>query len=298
MGQGVNTRMRRNFRSSLTLALALCFTVRLSFAADAQLSSESLRFAGAGTVLAGTLVTPPKIIAAAVLVQGSGQTQRMLGFANALARRGIATLTYDKRGVGESSGMYAGPEVGSNNVEPSNLQLLAGDAAAAIRELMHRLPADHGPVGMIGFNQGGWIVPLAAKINPDIKFMVLWSAPLVTTHEQLRFQDFTGQQPDFWDHHTESAAREYIAGAGKIPWRFADDDPVDALKDLSIPGLWLFGGRDVNVPVNLSIERLKALTAQGKPFEFQLFPASGHNLDEKDAFPATIAWIKARGSPP
>jgi len=290
--------MRRHLGLRLTLALALSIRVMPIFAADAQISKENFRFPGAGTVLAGTLVTPPKIVAAVVLVQGSGQMPRMGGFAAVLAQQGIATLTYDKRGVGESSGMYAGPEVGTNNVEPSNLQLLAGDAAAAIRELMHRLPADHGPVGMIGFNQGGWIVPLAARINPDIKFMVLWSGPLVSTHEQLRFQDFTEQQPDFWDHHTESAAREYIAGAGKIPWRFADDDPVDALKDLSIPGLWLFGGRDVNVPVNLSIERLKALTAQGKPFEFQLFPASGHNLDEKDAFPATIAWIKALNSPP
>jgi uncharacterized protein len=257
-----------------------------------------LRFAGAGTVLAGTLVTPPKIIAAVVLVQGSGQTQRMLGFANALARQGIATLTYDKRGVGESSGLYVGAEVGTNNVDPSNLQLLAADAAAAARELVRRLPADHGPVGMIGFSQGGWIVPLAAKASPDIKFMVLWSGPLVTTHEQSRFQDFTEQQPDFWDHHTESEARERIAGAASERWRFADDDPVDALKDLSIPGLWLFGGRDANVPVNLSIERLKTLIAQGKPFEYQLFPASGHNLDEKDASPATIAWIKALGSPP
>src|SRR5665213_4360279 len=153
--------MHRRLVSLLTLALALAITAAPTFAAGAQLSSESLRFAGAGTVLAGTLVTPPKIIAAVVLVQGSGQTQRMLGFADALARQGIAALTYDKRGVGESSGLYAGPEVGTNNVEPSNLQLLAEDAAAAIRQLMHRLPADHGPVGMIGFSQGGWIVPLA-----------------------------------------------------------------------------------------------------------------------------------------
>jgi len=289
-------RMRRHFRLLLTLTLALC-AAGLTFAADAPFASENFRFPGAGTVLAGTLVTPPKIVAAVVLVQGSGQTQRMLGFATALARQGIAALTYDKRGVGESSGLYAGPEVGTNNVDPPNLQLLAADAAAAIRELLRKLPPDHGPVGIIGFSQGGWIVPLAAKATPDIQFMVLWSGPLVTTHEQLRFQDFTEQQPDFWDHHTQSQARERITGTAGARSRFADDDPIDALNDLSIPGLWLFGGRDVNVPVNLSIERLEPLMAQGKPFEYKLFPASGHNLDEKDAFPATIAWIKALRSP-
>ncbi len=173
-----------------------------AFAADAS-TSESMRFAGAGTVLAGTLVMPPKIIAAVALVQGSGQTQRMLGFANALAKQGIATLTYDKRGVGESSGLYVGSEVGTNNVDPTESgSYWPGTPQAAVREPTRRLPPNHGPVGIIGFSQGGWIVPLAVKANPDVRFMVLWSGPVVTTHEQLRFQDFTQQQPDFWDHYS------------------------------------------------------------------------------------------------
>jgi pimeloyl-ACP methyl ester carboxylesterase len=285
------------FKLRATLCLALCLCANASFAANAQPASESFRFASVGAVLGGTLVVPSHSIAAVVLVPGSGQTPRMLGFARALAKQGIAALTYDKRGVGESSGLYAGPEVGTNNVDPPNLQLLAGDAASAVRELMRRLPPDHGPVGIIGFSQGGWIVPLAAKMNADIQFMVLWSGPLVTTHEQLRFQFFTEQKPDFWEHHTEAQAREQMRTAADR-YQFIDDDPLDALKDLSIPGLWLFGGRDVNVPVKLSIERLEALKADGKPFEYQEFPASGHNLDEKDAFPATIAWIKSRASPP
>jgi hypothetical protein len=287
--------MRRPLASLLTLALYLATAP--GFAAGAAFTSENFRFPGAGTVLAGTLVTPAKISAAVVLVQGSGQTQRMLGFADVLAKQGIATLTYDKRGVGESSGLYAGPEVGSNDLEPSNLQLLAADAAAAVRELVRQLPSDHGPVGMIGFSHGGWVVPLAAKINADIAFMVLWSGPLVTTHEQLRFQDFTEQQADFWDHHTEAQVRERIVSGASDRLHFADDDPLDALKNLSIPGLWLYAGRDVNVPVGLSIERLKTLTDQGKPLEYQLLPPSGQKLDEKAAFTATVAWIQARQSP-
>jgi pimeloyl-ACP methyl ester carboxylesterase len=213
----------------------------------------------------------------------------MLGFANALAKQGIATLTYDKRGVGESGGLY----VGIHNAEPSNLQLLAQDAACAVQELTRRLPSRQGPVGIIGFSQAGWIVPLAAKASPGIRFMVLWSGPLATTYQQLRFQHLTQEQTDFWDHHTESEVRADLRAAGDDHIPFGDTDPLDALKDLSIPGLWLFGGRDIYVPVNLSIERLSALMAQRKPFEFKLFPASGHDLDERDAFPAAIEWIKS-----
>jgi hypothetical protein len=173
--------MHRHVGSLLTLALALCLSGPPIFAAEPQLATENTRFPSAGTVLAGTLVLPPQIVAAVVLVQGSGPTERMLGFANSLAKQGIATLTYDKRGVGESGGLY----VGTHNAEPSNLQLLAQDAACAVHELTRRLP---------------------------------------------------------------------------------------------------------------SIERLRALMAQGKPFEFKLFPASAHDPDEKDAFAATIEWIKSTAS--
>jgi uncharacterized protein len=288
----VNRRLYRFVGTLPTLALALCVSGPPTLAAEPQLATESFKFPSAGAILAGTLVVPAQIVAAVVLVQGSGPTERMLGFANALAKQGIASLTYDKRGVGESGGVY----VGRHNADPSNLQLLARDAACAVQELMRRLPSQHGPVGIIGFSQGGWIVPLAAKADPDIKFMVLWSGPLATTHEQLRFQDLTQQQPDFWDHHTEAQVRQSLSVTGDDHIPFGDTDPRDALKDLSIPGLWLFGGRDIYVPVTLSIERLRALMAQGKRFEFKLFPASGHDLDEKDAFPATIEWIKRTAS--
>ena len=38
-----------------------------------------------------------------------------------LAETGIVVLTYDKRGVGKSGGVYAGPKVGTNNVDAADL---------------------------------------------------------------------------------------------------------------------------------------------------------------------------------
>ena len=235
---------------------------------------------------------PPDIVAAMVLVHGSGPEERMTTHSQALADQGIATLTYDKRGVGKSGGVYVGPEVGTNNVSVENLSLLAADAAAAVKELVRRLPRDpRVPVGLTGGSQAGWIIPLAALRSPDAKFMVIWSGPLVTAREQLRFQFYTDGKADFWDHHTETEAREHIR-SDPDRFQFVDTDPRESLGKLSIPALWLFGGRDINVPVRLCIERLHALIESGKPYEYKLFPREGHSLPPAETIPATVDWIR------
>ena len=248
------------------------------------------QYRSADITLSGTLVMPPNMVAAVVLVHGSGREARNVEFAQALARCGVATLTYDKRGVGKSGGVYAGAEVGTNNVDPQNLDLLAGDASAGVEELRRLISSPHTPVGLMGGSQAGWIIPLAAARTPEVKFMILWSGPLVTTLEQLRFQFFTDGRADFWDRHSEAEVREQV-GSGRDRYHFVATDPVDSLRKLSIPGLWLYGGRDVYVPVGLSIERLQTLVTNGKPFEYQLFPEWEHNPPFRQALSSSVVWL-------
>jgi fermentation-respiration switch protein FrsA (DUF1100 family) len=269
----------------------LVFATAASIGCWAQTSSNDARFRSGGVTIAGTVEIPPNVWAAAVLVQGSGRAERMTGFAQWLASQGVASLTYDKRGVGKSGGVYAGPEVATNNVDPANLNLLAGDAVAALRELTRRIDNHHVPLGLIGFSQAGWIVPLAARRSSAAKFMILWSGPVVTTREQLRFQFFTEGKADFWEKHSEADVREHVRSDADR-FQFIDTDPAKTLANLAIPGLWLFGGRDLNVPVALSVERLRVLSATGKPFEYRVFPESGHQLSEPDALPVIIEWLK------
>jgi len=162
-----------------------------------------------------------------------------------------------------------------------------------VEELIRLLPSPRKPVGLIGFSQAGWIIPLAAGANPGVKFLVLRSGPAVTTREQMRFQEFTQQKSDFWKHHSEAQARDRIR-IGPDRFVFADNDPRDSLRLVSVPALWLFGGRDANIPVSLSVERLKPFAARGKPFEYRLFPESAHRLNEHDALPVMIKWITQR----
>lgn len=262
-----------------------------SVVTDAAPAAQDLEFRSADAILSGTLLVPSNMIAALVLVHGSGKESRNLAFALALARNGVATLTYDKRGVGKSGGVYAGPEVGKNNVDPQNLDLLAGDVSAAVKELVRRISSPRTPVGLIGVSQAGWIIPLAAVRTRNVKFMILWSGPLVITLEQLRFQFLTNGKADFWDHHTEAEAREHVR-SDPDRYSFVATDPVDSLRKLPIPSLWLYGDRNVSVPVRMSLERLEALTASGKPFKYLVFPDSGHELPFRQALSASIDWLQ------
>lgn len=205
-------------------------------------------------------------------------------------------MTYDKRGVGESGGVYAGPSVGTNNIDTTNLHLLSQDASSAVNTFRNYLKDKITPIGLVGFSQAGWIIPITANKNPQIKFMVLFSCPTITTLEQLRFQFYTNGNNSFWENHTEEEAREHIKN-DPDRYQFVATDPKVSLNTLSIPGLWLFGEKDIQIPVKLCMEQLNALKAQGKPFEYTLFSKLGHKtVSYNDTAPVDISiqWIKQK----
>jgi uncharacterized protein len=254
-------------------------------------SVVNVEFQSRDATLAGSVVIPPRVVAGVVIVHGSGKETRNLDLARALAQRGVATLTYDKRGTGKSGGTYLGPEVGTNNVDTSNLELLAEDAIAAMKELSRRLCSPRTPLGLMGMSQAGWIIPIAAASSLAVNFMVIWSGPLVTTLEQLRFQFLTEGREDFWEKNTEARVREHVRSAPDR-YRFSPTDPVASLRKLSIPGLWLYGRRDLNVPTSLSIERLELLASAGKRFKHVQFPDAGHQLPFDAALAASMEWLQ------
>ncbi|MEM7575519.1 MAG: alpha/beta fold hydrolase [Bacteroidota bacterium] len=295
-----NSQKTNKLKASTTLKRFCFFTLLLLLIPfnqnEAQtidsIKTEEINFSSNGVSLAGYIYEPPQPQAAVVIVHGSGQTARMTGFAELLASNGITVLTYDKRGVGESGGVYAGPEVGTNNIDSANLYLLAQDASAAVNSLQQR--DGNLPIGLVGFSQAGWIIPIAAHGNPSVEFMVLFSCPLITTLEQLRFQFYTDGRADFWEKHTESEALEHLRN-DPDRYQFIDTDPKLTLSALSIPGLWLFGGQDIQIPAGLCIDYLNTLKGSGKPFEYALFSSLGHNTaftDNEMPLDIAIHWIK------
>jgi pimeloyl-ACP methyl ester carboxylesterase len=133
--------------------------------------AEDVRFSNGDIQLAGTLVTPKvgEKHPAIILVHGSGPMNResMVPFAGFLVRRGMAILSYDKRGVARSGGDW----------KTASFEDLADDVIAAFKYLQTRADIDHQQIGLLGWSQAGWIMPLAAIREKDIAFLISVSGP-------------------------------------------------------------------------------------------------------------------------
>jgi dienelactone hydrolase len=141
--------------------------------------TEAVRFQSRGATLAGTLFIPdePGRHPAIVLFHGSGPEQRNPSVADWFARHGLIALTYDKRGVGESTGDF----------RAVSFTDLSSDGLAAIQLLRSRVDVDAGRIGVWGLSQGGWLGPLAASRSRDVKFVIAVSGPGVSPAEQMVF---------------------------------------------------------------------------------------------------------------
>lgn len=131
-----------------------------------------------GLTFAGTFVVPEgeAPFPTVVFFTGSGPQDRdetLMGhrpfavIADALARRGIASLRFDDRGVGGSEGDLMDSEVTS----------FANDAIAAIRFLETREEVDQDRLGFIGHSEGGLVGPMAAVQDEQLDFLVLLAPP-------------------------------------------------------------------------------------------------------------------------
>jgi len=78
------------------------------------------------------------------------------------AANGFAALAFDKRGTGESEGKYL-----------QNFHVLADDVVAAVRWLRTQPEIDGNRIHLAGFSQGGWIAPLAALKDGNIRSILV-----------------------------------------------------------------------------------------------------------------------------
>jgi dienelactone hydrolase len=288
-------KMNNNF-FNLILWLSLITSSITIFSQSTDFTIQGIKFESQGDTLAASILKPKNPFAAVVIVHGSDPVKREMEFGKRLAKEGIAVLTYDKRGVGESGGVYVGPSVGTNNIDTTNLNLLSSDANEAVKTFRTYLKDKKSLIGLVGFSQAGWIIPITASKNPLIQFMVLFSCPTITTLEQLRFQFYTNGNNNFWENHTDAVAIEHTKN-DPDKYQFVATDPKIYLSTLSIPGLWLYGENDIQIPVKLCIEQLNTFKVQGKPYEYTLFSSLGHNTSsdsDTTPFDISIQWIKQK----
>jgi uncharacterized protein len=236
------------------------------------LRQEEVRFRGRAGWLAGTLTLPagPGPHPAVTFAHGAGSSARDVLSALSLfyARHGLATLTLDKRGIGQSTGVWPG-----ESASEANIDAYARDVEAAARFLAAQPEVDRARVGVSGGSQAGWIMPLAASREPAIRFVVGLVPPTISQGQTDTFANRAGQGAALPAEPLERIEAEVRAMA---PFGF---DPMPSIRALRIPALWLFGAEDKTVPTRLSVEALAPVAAEtGRDFTYVVFSGAGHSL--------------------
>jgi hypothetical protein len=282
----------------------------------------------AGITLAGTFTYPKKggPFPAVLLITGSGAQNRdeeilghkpFLVLSDYLARRGIAVLRVDDRGVGKSTGNFAS----------ATSKDFAGDALAGVEYLKTRKKVNKKEIGLIGHSEGGIIAPMVAIKSRDVAFIVLMAGPGLPGEQILlkqgelidrasglpennirnvtklnaKIYDIIKNQPDSIKAHNEilnefkkyynslsQEERKKIGDTTAVlkelsivekPWfkYFIKHDPAPVLEKVKCPVLAIDGSKDLQVPPKEDLAAIKKALTKGGNKDFKVVELKGLN---------------------
>jgi pimeloyl-ACP methyl ester carboxylesterase len=243
-----------------------------------------------------------------VLVAGSGPTDRdgnnrylaakidlLKQIAELLARNGIATLRYDKRGIGAST-----PQPENSLAAEERFWAwdhFVADVQAAHAELLRHDEIKPYATSLLGHSEGGLLsIAAAAAMGKKAPYaLVLASTPGRTLRDIVHDQ-ITRNAPPFaaaadrimqtiidTGHAPEDTPQElklvFPANVGAFLQRALVFDPAKVLATIDPSCLLLQGGADTQVVPMGDIQPLvDALGRRTKPGEVQVFPMVSHNL--------------------
>ena len=239
-----------------------------------------------GATLAGTLTWPigydknakkkPMVV---LFVTGSGQENRdeeifmhkpFLVIADHLARQGIASLRYDDRATGKSTG---------GDVQNATSEDFARDAEAGLDFL--RSKKAFSKVGILGHSEGGLIAfLLGAQKKTD--FIVSLAGPGVkgdtlSAVQSNRIMELSGIDPKLTVKMTAKKIRQDTQFQ-KLRWYqwFFDYDPSDNIGKTRCPVFALNGDHDTQVISSQNLTAIKQLLPKSKKNLFKEYPGLNH----------------------
>lgn len=223
---------------------------------------RTIRFEHHQDVLEGTLILPPGKISPPLilLVHGDGAQDRWseggyIPLVKFLVAQGIAVYSWDKPGVGASSGNWLA----------QTLPDRADEAASALIKLKQEPEFKHSNIGFLGFSQAGWVVPKASqRVKTD--FVILVGAAINWRAQGIYY---TGQRLQSEDLSAENIVKAQAHEAAAFDSQFTQEEAAspcisrctrqdferrnsqaDARKDISAmqtPVMILMGADDRNV---------------------------------------------------
>jgi alpha-beta hydrolase superfamily lysophospholipase len=308
--------MRRR-RALAVAAAALAAPAALAQKYPQGTKQRELRFAGSGGVmLAGTLLLPMtsemQYVPGVVLVAGSGPTDRdgnnplapiridlLKQIAELLARAGIASLRYDKRGIGASE------QPAPNRLDEQERffawENFVGDVQAAHAELLQHDEIKPYATALLGHSEGALlslaaIATMGAAMAKHAPYgLVLAGSPGLPLRDIVRAQIGrnaptllagaervmaaildTGHVPADAPAELQLIFPAYGGPFFKSALTF---DPAKAVASIDTACLMLHGGADTQiVPLGDIQPLIDALAARGKPGEVLVAPLVSHNL--------------------
>lgn len=278
--------------------------------AGAPYAAEEVRVeTPAGHVLAGTLTLPRNggPFPAVVTITGSGGQERdesvIAGYrpfrqiADTLSRRGIAVLRLDDRGVGASTGDFAG----------ATSEDFADDVRAALAYLRGRDDIDERRLALVGHSEGGLIAPLVAASDPALRAIVTLAGPARPGLDIIRYQQryVVGRDTTLTAAGRDSALAAMAvmldSAAAASPWLhwFLDHDPRAVAARVAQPVLILHGATDRQVTAEQAEELAAAIRAGGNDdVTARVFPGLNHLfLEDSVGDPMRYSSLASRRIP-
>lgn len=279
--------------------------------AESPLFEErDITFSSGVVTLAGALLLPltGDSLAAVAFLHGSGAEGRWASrfLAAKLASRGIATLIFDKRGVGGSTGDW-------RQATPDDL---AADGAAAVARLHQEPRIDPRRIGIHGHSQGGTLAPLVVARSTGVAFVIGSAASGLPTDSTELFSILNFVYPAAATAADSASAKAYASevisvayhGRGRArmdslatalrdrPWFFAPPPAGDAYWSFSpvfakyealrwwarvrVPVLLIYGAEDQRVPAAESAARIAAALrdAGNADVTVRILPGADHTF--------------------
>jgi dienelactone hydrolase len=249
-----------------------------------EISSVDISFESRGVSVPATIVTPVtsdgNALPLVVMAHGHGGSRQEGGgyqrVAEAMAKRGIASIRMDFPGCGDSTESFV-----ENNL--SNM-LLDLQAARVFAENQVQVDADR--IGLLGYSMGGRLVVLLSEIDPSYGVMVTWAPSVLDGAERERMLTFGG--PDEYETNKLRAQQKgssvYTTEWGTQlevgPDWFTDIEgtsPQAALARFSGPVLVIYGDADETVRPVISTSVLSAATSSSEVVGLPI-PGAGHGF--------------------
>ena len=237
---------------------------------------ENVVFKNADATLDGTLTLPENCdrdTPVLLMVSGSGPHNRdgemfnhrpFAVIADFLARKGVATLRYDDRGVGKSLGK-------TKNISIEDIMLDAESGVECLRSRFRN-------VGVLGHSEGGTVAFMLAQ-RGRVDFIVSLAGPVLKLEdvldEQLRMRlKSAGKNEREIAKALPELKKAFVKDDGIR--RYLDYDPIDAVKATHCPVFALNGEKDTHVPCEKHLSVLRDNLVPKEKMRIKSYPGLNH----------------------